>query len=355
MQINTNSRSTCNKACIKRYGFRGIVFLFSLLVLYRSYQIIIVLQSIADESKNNNITEQPKKGDERKLRKTSSNNNILHNNNWYDHCKEGDKTAMTENNNYSGKPLWIPAYPGSGSEMMRSVVRAVTGGQGAGEIYGGDGGCHESGVVTCKTHWPYTRGMKTIKEPIEMKDQFHSRYVLLVRNPMNALPSHFNYKFEDQSGLKSHTEQAPEQRWIQWRDRKFQRELDDWKNHLVQWKKKAYNNYYERSMILVYEDLIDYTKGPKEIIRLTAEMKRVGVTGMTPAIGIPCLWYDVVKRKKKETKRAHSYVPGYTEEQKNAFLQTLRDLKDNELSDDSQIVTILDNYIQDIQQNIRVS
>ena len=29
--------------------------------------------------------------------------------------------------NFTGKPIWVPAYPGSGSEMLRALVQAATG------------------------------------------------------------------------------------------------------------------------------------------------------------------------------------------------------------------------------------
>ena len=94
------------------------------------------------------------------------------------------------------KPLWVPAYPGSGSEMLRALVRATTG-LGGHDVYQGRkyaGGFCKRNTATCKTHWNSVNVLpRDDYFPSERKDEFYNRYVMLLRNPAKALPSHFNH------------------------------------------------------------------------------------------------------------------------------------------------------------------
>jgi hypothetical protein len=82
-------------------------------------------------------------------------------------------------------PIWLPAYPGSGSEVMRDLVIELTQNKAAaGESY--MGGCQ--GAVTCKTHFPIIQ----IKNPTK-NEKVSKQVVLLLRNPCSAIPSFFNY------------------------------------------------------------------------------------------------------------------------------------------------------------------
>ena len=58
---------------------------------------------------------------------------------------------------------------------------------------------------------------------------------MLLRNPLHSLPSHFNYQWERRNDISDHTQQAPWDAWIKWRDRYFDTELDGWTAMLDVW------------------------------------------------------------------------------------------------------------------------
>jgi hypothetical protein len=246
--------------------------------------------------------------------------------------------------NFTGKPLWIPAYPGSGSEMLRALVKATTG-IGGEDVY--DNQC-KIGPATCKTHWPTISNRKG-REPARDKARFADRYIVLLRNPKNALPSFFNYKWELKNRIKAHSKQAPKEDWVLWRDNNFEAEIENWKNLFIRWREQP----YERAFYLQYEALTSVETGPQLFGKVAAEMRRNGVQ-VAPEADISCLWYSVVNGKKVGTKRApHKYKPGYSADQQAGFLRMLEELKQAFL-DDPEIVHMLDGYYYDIRDNILI-
>ena len=119
---------------------------------------------------------------------------------------------------------WQPSFPGSGADMTLTLVFGLTGlGQepasaGPAELsarlnHPGDD------AVTVKTHYPRLGSFPppTIFDPYEFMD----RSILVLRHPMNALPSYHNQRYEITSGIPSHTVRAPVPEWIAWRDANF--------------------------------------------------------------------------------------------------------------------------------------
>lgn len=248
--------------------------------------------------------------------------------------------------NYTGKTIWVPAYPGSGSEMLRALIVAVTG-QGGDDFY--MGGCKNS-TVTCKTHWP-TISHRRRRKPRRWKNQFSDQYIVLLRNPKNALPSFFNYKWEAKHHRRAHSVQGPEADWTTWRDRVFETEIENWKNLFFAWRDEE--PFYKRAFFLPYEELTAIETGPRLFARVANEMRRIGVR-VAAVEDIPCLWYSVVmKQKGTRTKRAsHKYNPSYTSKQRESFLRMLEELKSEFLED--PLVKTLDKYHKDIRENLRV-
>jgi len=255
-------------------------------------------------------------------------------------------THMSSLHNFTGKPIWVPAYPGSGSEMLRALVQAATG------LGGDDYYIHKAcrnGPATCKTHWP-TISYRRRSEPAKDKERFADRYVVLMRNPRHALPSYFNYKWESRNRVKSHSKQAPKEDWINWRDNSFEAEIGNWKNLFLQWQKQP----FERAMYLPYEALTHIDSGPHIFGQFAAEMRKTGVH-VAPEKDLACLWYSVVKGQKAErTQRAtHTYVPAYTVQQKVLFLEMLDSLRQM-FRNDTELVEILNGYYEDIRANIPI-
>jgi hypothetical protein len=241
------------------------------------------------------------------------------------------------------KPIWIPAYPGSGSEMLRAIARHATG-LGGDDVYFK---IHCQGSIPCKTHWPSIAYNNDRLVPSKWIEHFADRYLLLVRNPAHALPSDFNYKWEARNKVRAHSVQAPEEEWVKWRDRSFAKEVGRWKSMFVLWRNET---MYQRSAILVYEELTSLDTGPAVFGRVVREIERAGVVIDNP----DCHWFSVVKKDTNKTKRAaHSYQPGYTVAQKQAFLRMLTELQE-EFHDDAEVVRVVKLYFAKIQLDLRV-
>ena len=254
-------------------------------------------------------------------------------------------------NNFTGKPIWVPGYPGSGSEMLGALVTAATGLGGHDYYY--HNACR-NGPATCKTHWPTVDYRNSSSEPAQDKEHFADRYIVLVRNPRHALPSYFNWIWETNNGVQGHSKQAPKEDWIKWRDDSFAAEIDNWKSLFLLWQKQP----FERAMYLPYEALTNMDSGPHLFGQVAAEMRNTGVT-VAPNSDLACLWYSVVKGQTAErTQRArHTYVPAYTVQQQALFLEMLDSLRQTSLfqnNNDTELVEILEGYYEDIRTNITI-
>mmetsp|Transcript_19549 Transcript_19549/g.27111 ORF Transcript_19549/g.27111 Transcript_19549/m.27111 type:complete len:271 (-) Transcript_19549:152-964(-) len=143
------------------------------------------------------------------------------------------------------------SYPGSGAKLTWKLVRAITG------IYTGDdhdhnGRVEKQTVVAIKTHYPAAGPSEVF---------FHERLehvnsgILLIRNPMNALPSYHNFMYEQANKLLNHSTRAPVEVWIQWRNDHFQEEVDNWVNHAKFWLDRYYTPSDKQFFLLPYEHL----------------------------------------------------------------------------------------------------
>ena len=84
---------------------------------------------------------------------------------------------------------WQASFPGSGSRMTWSLVEALTGIK-----TNDDFDSHERGyenVVAVKTHYPVKDAYNRFKD----LDKTFSRAIVILRNPINAIPSYFNLQY----------------------------------------------------------------------------------------------------------------------------------------------------------------
>ncbi len=278
---------------------------------------------------------------------------------------------------YEGnKPLYVPAYPGSGSELVRSLVLAVSGNVGI-DVHGGLPLSVNASTLTAKTHWPSIPfGRKTLV-PALWEETYSPHYVLLLRNPKDAIPSYFSHRYEQRMNLPFHSSHPPEEAWVRHRDAYFFVELRGWTNLIVAWKQQERKtSYYKRAMILQYEAL---TAGPEPLLRLSRHVLQ-GLANVTTIVGsdggIECLWHAVVCHRQAPptdrtgkaagaslpgrggtasgTKRGdRTYIPPYTSQHKDGFLQELAALK-RRYRRDADLVDVLDQYIADINATLRV-
>ena len=89
-------------------------------------------------------------------------------------------------------PTWQASFPGSGSRMTWSLVEALTGIR-----TNDDYDTHHRGydrVVAVKTHYP----IKNAYNKWPKLDEKFGRAMVILRNPMNAIPSYFNLQYGKQ-------------------------------------------------------------------------------------------------------------------------------------------------------------
>mmetsp|Transcript_23136 Transcript_23136/g.34070 ORF Transcript_23136/g.34070 Transcript_23136/m.34070 type:complete len:426 (+) Transcript_23136:142-1419(+) len=184
-------------------------------------------------------------------------------------------------------PVFAASYPGSGSQMTHYLYEALTGVP-AGIIKLTRGDDHQ--VISIKTHYPaQTTNVKGAEEM--------DRVILQLRNPLNALPSFASFRFEVQNGFTDHTVYAPDKFWIEWRDKNFDKALEDWVNHLEYWVDN-YDNTQDKRIVISYENLINEETGPEETQHIAKFLGNgKGVTTVSPEI-IPCVWDKVVNYEK---------------------------------------------------------
>ena len=213
-------------------------------------------------------------------------------------------------------PTYAASYPGSGSQMAHYLFEALTGYE-AGDEWYHRGDTYDR--ITIHTHFP--------ARPHRVEgDRLMNRVVLLIRNPMRALPSHFHDWYEKEHHLPDRTIRAPDRAWIEWRDVRFREELGRWKDHLTYWVSN-YSNHYShmalvedeptkddtdssrhvesppidggnKLLVTSYEHLTHPKMGPIETSRIASFLGRSQGVKVIPASSIPCVWDSVVNYKR---------------------------------------------------------
>ena len=182
---------------------------------------------------------------------------------------------------------YAASYPGCGARMTWNLVEALTG-----LWTGDDWDSNNRGkrVVTIKTHYPHDAGRL-----VPWDDEIN-RAMVIIRNPMNAIPSFFNHIYEMKNHLPVHSQRAPVDAWIEWRDRLAAIQIDRFEKFVDYWMERfVYLN--DNRIFISYERLTDDEMGPEEAIRMT---KFLGQSeGVTPIEieSVPCVWKSVVKYK----------------------------------------------------------
>ena len=229
-------------------------------------------------------------------------------------------------------PIWVPSYPGSGSELFRDLLHSFTG-RPASDIYD-DMKAVCQGSVMCKTHWPTFKA----KSPMEIEANtkkpatFHNTTAwLLMRHPAKALPSFRNFLYEVNNGADHHVQQAPEEAWIEWRDRRFQRDIKRWTRMIRTWHHGAEADTklppLRVSLIIPYEDLVHPQHGLTVVEQLHQQLQAAGHTN----VDLPqmkCAWKHHVLDRPGKKRSSRGYVPRFTVEQWQNMRMAIRDLQD---------------------------
>lgn len=141
-------------------------------------------------------------------------------------------------------------------------------------------------VVSTKTHYPHQEGQKV---PFEADIQ---RALILIRHPMDAIPSYHNYCYEIENSFKRHTTRAPVDAWIPWRDKHFEKELNTWKDTIIYWM-----DTFSPSdrLVIFYEDIVEQHTGPLETFKLSKFLARTENVQSVGKERAACVWHAIVK------------------------------------------------------------
>jgi hypothetical protein len=267
----------------------------------------------------------------------------------YENCKVSwDPPAPKKE--WKTKPMWLPSFPGSGStgptgkgDILRPLINGVTGLNSGAKFYHASGknlkrckGLDET--ATCSNGHPIT----AIK-PEKQADNFHPSVLMGIRNFRTAFPTYFQDKAIAYHGA---TGQVDEDDWRQTRDKFYASAFEDWKGLVMTWKEMK---EYDIGMYLEYEALMDPGRGPETLIRLAVKLKNAGFN-VAPAKDIPCIWFQAVKDEPSRLKEFMKYTPGFTFDQQQFILKELEKFI-KEVSDDKDLVAILQEYYTDTRDN----
>ena len=213
----------------------------------------------------------------------------------------------------------------------------------------------------CKTHWPTFRA-KSPREVVQQKADknrpaitFHNTTAwLLMRHPAKALPSFRNFLYEVNNGEGGHhVQQAPEPDWIEWRDRRFERDMKRWTRMIRTWHLdgQQINDTpippLRVSLIIPYEDLVDPVHGPTVVEHLHEQLQAAGHTNVNLQ-DMQCAWKHHVWDRPGKKRSSRGYTPRFTVQQWKDMQGAMRDLQDEFCPNEVVLCHWLSTYQDDI-------
>ena len=253
------------------------------------------------------------------------------------------------------KPLWLPAYPGSGAasaskkgDVLKPLIDALTG------LKAGVKNYHMSGPRLKRCKGPSetaacSNGHPSISAigPEKQTSNFHSNVIFVIRNFHWAFPAMF---YDKSMAYHSATTQVDENKWRENRDTWIEGSIKQWLDMPLWWINAT--SYYNVALWVPFENLMDITEGPKIVEKLAIILKDAQFTVPTITDDIHCIWYKVMKKEYNRQKSFYEYVPGYTIEQRRLILSEIKQFMkqhSNILNTKApEFVTILQQYYDDI-------
>jgi len=193
---------------------------------------------------------------------------------------------------YPIPPVWQASFPGSGARMTWTLVEALTGIR-TNNDYDSQGRGYEH-VVAVKTHYP----VKDARRRFGDLDPLFGRAIVILRNPINAVPSYFNLQYEHLNHLPNHSTRGPNEDWIIYRDDPssgLPYQIPSYESFVEYWMDK----YPEPQQLLMisYEDLTDSRMGPIAAARIASFLGETEGVNPIAAESIPCVWETIVNYK----------------------------------------------------------
>jgi hypothetical protein len=243
------------------------------------------------------------------------------------------------------KPVWVASFPGSGAEMFRLFVESITAGAPGWSIYDsdhpGNQTCTQVNAATCKTHWPVLS-----KEPptaVHNQGRYHSKAILLLRNPANAFPSRLNHQFEIINRRGFHTQQAPEKVWNRWIRQHAAGEVRAYYHFLRTWLNSSLPSV---GLVVPYEGLTNPQTGLFWATKIVDILHDAHHIVPTDSKSLGCLWRKSIFNKPQRKRAEHTYQPGYRpadhQRLQRLIEELLRDVTNKE--EDLELFNILQGY-----------
>ena len=246
---------------------------------------------------------------------------------------------------------WQASYPGSGADMTVALIIGLTG---LGFEYISDlerlSHVNDPGdrTVSVKTHYPR---FLSFPPPDDFQPhEYLDSAVLLIRHPMNALPSYLNFEYERDNGITQHSTRASLEDWMLWRDENFEYELQAWVDHTSYWLDR-YNipGVGGDRFISVYEGVTDDVEGPAHAQALVEFLNGLdeNIQPATDPDVVACIWYKFIKAGAVATHRHGQTYRPLREEHIDAMVEALLGLRARyeEREDAWEILPILDLYL----------
>jgi len=243
-------------------------------------------------------------------------------------------------------PTMIASYPGSGARLSWKLIRAITGYMTSDDAVDTDDLSKKGLVVAIKSHYPAHGSTEKIFMPFAKVD----RSVLLLRNPLKSMPSFLSYLYERENNLVNHSTRVPLEKWIEWRDEHFQKELMSWVHHTLFWME---HNSKGNTLVISYEKLVDKNNGPMEYAKLGGFLSEsTGKKLAQSQDDIPCVWDYIINSrgdtstngKTPQSHRSGPKVYPFTDEQIDTiihYLESLAQLYPVELG------SVMEGYVND--------
>lgn len=247
---------------------------------------------------------------------------------------------------------YAASYPGCGARMTWSLIEALTG-LWTGDDWDNNKRGHR--VVTVKTHYPHDAGQ------LVSWDNRINRALVIIRTPINAIPSFFNHIYEIKNNLAIHSQRAPVNDWIEWRDRLAMVQINRFAKFVDYWMERFDKNNHDR-IIISYETLTDDNTGPDEAMRIANFLSQSEGVDPIDTSKVPCIWKAVVKYKEQlkntekrrrldlhhDSQRSGPTERPYTPELLDAMSKMLLDLIAKWGQRHERLRTVLEGYQQDV-------
>ena len=265
------------------------------------------------------------------------------------------------------RPVLLASYPGSGSEMTRHLISQLTGLRTASVFAGPEA---QSRVAAVKTHYPVKNGGKA--ELAELVGRYDFlRAVLLLRNPLHAIPSFFNRLYEMKRGLPTHTTRGTDEDWLEFKGGGgLEYYMGEYERFVAYWMDGynggGYNGGPRQTMLVTsYESITNAKSGAKQTAKIARWLDKIDGVSVADESQYPCYWDKVVNHGRlRSEERAADDGPSpprpefllqsvrrkgparrpYARAELDAVFASLGRLRDG-YGDDIQFVGIMERYM----------